>query len=97
MICGLSARSTPQQLAPTEFTALKELVTSADYRHVPTGTLALLAQRVGKVFASRTTWYRLVRRFQWRRPLKRLHPSPAKVGIRASRANEIWHVDTTQL
>jgi transposase InsO family protein len=73
------------------------MATSQEYRHVPTGTLAVLAQRLGKVFASRTTWYRLVRRFRWRRPRKRLHPSPPKVGIRASQANEIWHIDTTLL
>jgi putative transposase len=90
-------RSAPQQLTAAEIAALKDMVTSEEYRHVPTGTLALLAQRLGKVFASRTTWYRLVRRFQWRRPRKRLHPSQPKVGIRARHANEIWHVDTTLL
>jgi putative transposase len=37
------------------------MVTSPDYRHVPTGTLAILAQRLGKVWASPSTWYRLVR------------------------------------
>jgi putative transposase len=73
------------------------MVTSEEYRRVPTGTLALLAQRLGKVFASRSTWYRLVRCFDWRRPRKRLHPARPKVGIRAARANEIWHVDTTLL
>ena len=33
------------------------MATSKDYRHVPTGTLAVLAQRLGKVFASSATWY----------------------------------------
>ena len=41
---------------------IKEMVTSEEYRHVPTGTLAVLAQRLGKVFASSSTWYRPVRR-----------------------------------
>jgi hypothetical protein len=100
--CGLDdavlcPRSAPQQLTPSECTAIKEMVTSEEYRHVPTGTLARLAQRLGKVFASPTTWYRLVRRFQWRRPRKRVHPSGPKVGIRASRPDEIWHIDTTVL
>ena len=62
---------------------------------MPTGTLALLAQRLGKVFAARTTWYRLIRRFHWRRPRKRIHPSGPKVGIRAGKPDDIWHVDTT--
>jgi len=71
------------------------MVISEEYRHVPTGILALLAQRLGKVFASPSTWYRLVRLYHWRRPRQRVHPSKPKVGIRASRPNEIWHVDTT--
>ncbi len=71
------------------------MVTSDQFRHVPTGTLAVLAQRLGRVFASPTTWYRLVRRHQWRRPRRRIHPCKPKVGIRASVPNEIWHVDTT--
>jgi transposase InsO family protein len=59
--------------------------------------LARLAQRLGKIFASASTWYRLVRQHQWRRPRQRVHPAAPKVGIRASRPNEIWHVDTTML
>jgi len=96
--CGLDdvpscPRLSPQQLTAAEIAALKEMVTSDEYRHVPTGTLALLAQRLGKVCASPTTWYRLVRRHKWRRPRRRVHPQKPKVGIRATRANEIWHVD----
>ena len=33
------------------------MVTSPDYRHVPTGTLAVLAQRLGMVWASPSTWH----------------------------------------
>src|SRR4051812_47665000 len=29
------------------------------------------------------------------RPRQRVHPVKPKVGIRAARANEIWHIDTT--
>lgn len=98
--CGLEdvsscPRTSPQQLMAIEIDAIKEMVTSDEYRHVPTGTLALLAQRLGRVFASPTTWYRLVRAYKWRRPRRRIHPAKPKVGIRASRPNEIWHVDMT--
>ena len=98
--CGLDdvpscPRSSPQQLTAAECKTIEEMVTSDAYRHVPTGTLARLAQRLGKVFASPTTWYRLVRQFQWRRPRKRVHPAKPKIGVRALRPNEIWHVDTT--
>jgi transposase InsO family protein len=88
-------QSSPQQLTATEVSVIHELVTSDEYRHVPTGTLARLAQRLGKVCASASTWYRLVREHQWRRPRQRVHPAKPKVGIRASRPNAIWHVDTT--
>ena len=71
------------------------MVTSEKYRHVPTGTLARLAERLGKVFASPSTWYRLFRIHKWRRLQQRIHPAKPKVGIRATRTNEIWHVDTS--
>ncbi len=71
------------------------MATSHEYRHVPTRTLAVLAQRLGKVFASATTWYRLIRDHRWRRPRQRIHPAKPKIGIRASRPNEFWHIDTT--
>jgi transposase-like protein len=98
--CGLDGqlccpKTTPQQLTREESLAIRDMVTSDKYRHVPTGTLARLAQRLGKVFASPTTWYRLVRAHNWRRPRQRIHPAKPKVGIRATRPNEIWHVDTT--
>ncbi len=98
--CGLDdmsscPRSSPQQLTRDEVETIREMVTSEEYRHVPTGTLALLAQRLGKVFASATTWYKLVRLHKWRRPRLRVHPSKPKDGIRSSAPNEIWHVDTT--
>jgi hypothetical protein len=50
-------------------------------RHVATGTLAVLAQRVGKVWASPSTWYHLVRQYGWRRPRLRVHPAKPKVGL----------------
>ena len=88
-------RTFPHQLTGEELRTVKEMATSDEYRHVPTGTLALLAQRLGKVFASPATWYRLVRRNRWRRPRRRVYPSKPKLGIRASEPNEIWHIDTT--
>ena len=71
------------------------MVTAPEYRHVPTGTLAVLAQRLGKVWASPSTWYHFVRKFGWRRPRLRVHPTKPKVGLRTTRADEMWHIDTT--
>ena len=71
------------------------MVISVAYRHVPTGSLAVLAQRLGKVWASPSTWYRLVRQNGWRRPRLRVHPAKPQVGLRTTRADEMWHIDTT--
>jgi predicted RNA binding protein YcfA (HicA-like mRNA interferase family) len=44
------------------------MVLAPEHRHMPLRTLALYAQRVGMVFASVTTWAKLVRERGWRRP-----------------------------
>jgi len=88
-------RISPSRLTPWEVGAIKDLVTSPEYRHVPTGTLAVLAQRLGKVWASPSTWYRLVRQNGWRRPRLRVHPAKPKIGLRTTRADQMWHIDTT--
>ena len=71
------------------------MVTAPEYRHVQTGTLAVLAQRLGTLLASPSTWYRLVRTFGWRRPRLRVHPAKSKIGLRTTRADEMWHIDKT--
>jgi hypothetical protein len=48
--CALDDQSScphtsPSRLTPSEVRAIQAMVTSPDYRHVPTGTLAVLAQR----------------------------------------------------
>jgi transposase InsO family protein len=88
-------RTSPHRLTPSEIRVIHDMVSSPEYRHVPTGTLAVLAQRLGKVCASPSTWYHLVRKFGWRRPRLRVHPAKPKVGLRTTRADEMWHIDTT--
>jgi transposase InsO family protein len=88
-------RTSPRRLTPSEVQAIGDMVTSPDYRHVPTGTLAVLAQRLGRVSASPSTWYRLVRKYGWRRPRLRVHPAKPKVGLRTTGPDETWHIDTT--
>ena len=57
--------------------------------------LALYAQRIGKIFASPSTWYRLVRTAGWARPRNRVYPAKPKVGIRARAPGELLHLDVT--
>jgi transposase InsO family protein len=74
---------------------IKEMVTATEYRHMPLRTLALYAQRIGKVFASATTWAKLARQRGWRRPRRRVYPEKPKTGIRVTYPNEYWHIDVT--
>lgn len=90
-------RSFPSQLTGSEFDAIRSMVTSSEYRHLSTGAIARFARKVGRVFAAPATWYRLVRRHNWSRPRVRVHPTKPKIGIRATKPNQIWHVDTSLL
>ncbi len=98
--CGLDDRSScprsvPAQLTAHEVATIREMAMSQDYRHMPTRTLALFAQRMGTVFASPTTWAKLIRERGWRRPRRRVHPGKPRMGLRTSRPNEAWHIDAT--
>ena len=98
--CALDDQSScphrsPHRLTRSEIRVIEDMVTSPEYRHVPTGTLAVLAQRLDTVSASPSTWYRLVRKYGWRRPRLRVSPAQPKVGLRTTRPDEMWHIDTT--
>ena len=98
--CGLTdmpscPKFKPSQLTSNEVSTIRELITGDEYRHVPTTRLTVLAQRMGKVHASGSTWLRLMREHGWRRERTRVHPTKPRVGVRATKPNEIWHVDTT--
>src|SRR2546426_2173011 len=64
--CALDDQSScphtsPHRLTPREVLAIKDMATALEYRHVPTGTLAVLAQRLGRVWASPPPWDPLLR------------------------------------
>ena len=40
---------------------------------------------------------KLIRKYGWKRPLKRIHPPKPRIGIRASRPNQYWHIDVSIL
>jgi hypothetical protein len=88
-------RVVPTRLTPSEVEAMQEMVESDDHRHMSLRGLALHAQRIGKIFASPSTWYRLVRIAGWRRPRNRVYPAKPKIGIRACAPGELLHLDVT--
>lgn len=68
---------------------------SVDLQQKPVSALSVLAQRIGRVFASASTWARIIRNNGWRRPRKRVHPRPSRNWIRAQRIDELLHIDVT--
>jgi len=88
-------RVSPTRLTPTEVDTMRELVEDDGCRHMSLRALALHAQRLGKVFASPSTWYRLVKSRGWARPRKRAYPPKPRLGIRAKDPGELLHLDVT--
>jgi hypothetical protein len=88
-------RSSPGQVMVLEIRSMHDLATSREHRHMSVRTLALHAQRLGRVFVSAGTWLRLIRERGWRRPRTRVHPASPKQGVRATKPNEYWHIDVT--
>ena len=60
-------------------------------------TLALHARRVGEVLAHPVTWYKVIRERGWKQPRTREYPESPTLGIRATKPNDAWHVDTTMI
>jgi len=88
-------RVVPTRLTPAEIETMRQLVEDEDHRHMSLRALALHAQRIGKILASPSTWYRLVREAGWARPRNRVYPAKPKVGIRARAPGELLHLDVT--
>ena len=81
-------RSRPAKLTASEVRAIEEQVLDPGLRHMTVRALCLHAQRLGRVFASESTWRRLIRARGWRRPRLRVYPARPKVGMRATRPND---------
>jgi hypothetical protein len=87
-------RGVPVRLTVSEILAIKTLVKSPDHAHYSVLSLSLLAKRLGLVFASPSTWGRVIREYGLKRTRNREYPPKPKVEIRASAPNQIWHLDT---
>jgi len=74
---------------------MSDMTISPAFRHVPICILAVLAQRLGKVFVSVSTWFRYARLRNWRRPRARIHSDKPTLGIRADKPDGMWHIDVT--
>ena len=87
----------PQRLSAKELLAIKETVQSRAHRHMSIRALVPHAQRMGRVFAHPSTWSKQIRERGWRRPRLHVYPAKPKEGVKASKPNELWHVDVSVL
>lgn len=90
--CPLGA---PNQLTFKEVQTMKSLVTAKEYAHFPIRSLQYFAKKSGILFCSYTTWHKYIEQYKWKRPYKKYRPKLRKIGIRAKRPNEIWHLDVS--
>ena len=98
--CGLDDQTScpktfPSQLTREEISTMRDFVESETDRHIAVQNLALYAQRLGKLFASASTWYKMIRQRGWKRPRRRVHPTKPKEALRSIRPNEYWQIDVT--
>jgi len=84
-------------LSEKEFMAMKNLYTNPDYAHFPIYSLHYLAKREDLLHCSINTWYKYSKLHGFTRPCTRYNLKEYKEGIRASRTNEIWHIDITEI
>ncbi|RYZ93600.1 MAG: DDE domain-containing protein [Proteobacteria bacterium] len=98
--CGLELpascpRRSLRQLTQAEVRTMRRLVTSKEHAHFPIRSLHLLAKRENKLSCSYSTWLKYIDLYKWER--HRLKPKKQfkRIGIRAGRANELWHVDVS--
>ncbi len=94
---GRCQQRKPHQITHEEIETMRKLVTSKRYSHLSIQSLCIFAQRQGLLFCSLDSWYKYKKIFNWNRPRTIQNTKIEKIGIRASRANEIWHVDVTQV
>jgi transposase InsO family protein len=98
--CGLEEikicpKQAGNQLTFYEVQTMKNLVTSTEYSHFPIRSLHYFAKREKILFCSYTTWRKYIDQYAWKRPRKKPRTKMKRVGLRAKRPNEIWHLDVS--
>ena len=86
-------RISPSRLTSSEIEKIKEMSTDKSFSHFSTWSLSWFAKRSGEVCASPSTWSRVIRLYKLNRKQTRVYPAKPKVGIRASKPGQIWHLD----
>ena len=58
---------------------MRDMVEDKELRYLPTCGLTRLARKKGKVFASQTCGFRIIRKQGWKRPRHRVYPAEPKI------------------
>ena len=95
--CKLEEK-TCQKLRPTKITSteVKEIVSIASdkkYSHFSLTSLFLYAKRQDWINLSIASWFRVIKSNNVQRDSKRKYKLKHRKGIRASKPNQIWHLD----
>lgn len=87
----------PHQLTKTEFGKMRRLLADARFLHWPVISVAYYGFRKGIIKAHANTWYKYIKLSGIMR--RRIHKIEKQydIGIRATKPNEIWHADVTEI
>jgi hypothetical protein len=88
---------TSRQLSHAEQRIIHELATSKKYSCYSLKSLRLKAIRDGILHCSYETWRRYLKLFGIDRSISKKRHKEYAIGIRATRPNEIWHLDMTEI
>ncbi len=84
------------KLSSKELRIIERLSKSKSLSHLPAKRLQLYAYRKGLLYCSYGTWRKYIKIFSERRNKKKYNKSKNRIGLRATRPNDIWHIDITE-
>lgn len=87
----------PHRISVSEITTMRRLVESKQYAHFSISSLCWYAKREGLVSCNRDTWYRYIHKYGWQRPLRKSKFKKRHTGLRATKPDEYWHIDATNI
>ena len=93
---GICFQRKPNQVSYKELLELKKMLLRKKYRSWSSSAVWAKAVRLGKVSMSRTTWYHYARMLKLNVTRKTYKAKRKDVSVRATRPNEIWHMDVSQ-
>ncbi|OFY82834.1 MAG: hypothetical protein A3F72_01750 [Bacteroidetes bacterium RIFCSPLOWO2_12_FULL_35_15] len=96
-VLKLCSNAYPNQLTHQEIHKMHKLLTDTRYMMWPVRSLAYFAKNKGLVIAHVNTWYKYTKLFDLERIVLRKIYKQYEEGIRATKPDEIWHADVTEL